>query len=99
MSNNAQLELMKSIHSITMPSFKFIGRFNTLPKEANIGDLCEINGDYYVCNDKWIDIGATATQPDYPTTATVEKMKPRLCTQCGAPLHSNKCRFCDTEYC
>lgn len=100
MSNNAQLELMKSIHSIIMPSFKYIGSFTSLPKKANMGDLCKMSGAHYVYdNNKWINIGATATQPYYPTTATVEKMKPRICTQCGAPLHSNKCEFCDTEYC
>lgn len=22
----------------------------------------------------------------------------KICTQCGATLHGNKCRFCDTEF-
>lgn len=25
-------------------------------------------------------------------------MKPRICVNCGATLHSNKCEYCDTEY-
>lgn len=24
--------------------------------------------------------------------------KPRVCSQCGAPLHGNKCEYCNTEY-
>ena len=24
--------------------------------------------------------------------------KPRVCTQCGAPLHGHKCEYCGTEY-
>ena len=100
MANNAALDLMKNIHSITMPGFKYIGSFTSLPKKANIGDLCKMSGAYYFYSDnKWIDVGDATTQPYYPTTITVEKMKPRLCTQCGAPLHNNKCEFCDTEYC
>ena len=23
---------------------------------------------------------------------------PRVCSQCGAPLHGNKCEYCNTEY-
>ena len=26
------------------------------------------------------------------------RKKPRLCTQCGAPLHGDKCEYCRTEY-
>ena len=32
-----------------------------------------------------------------PKTIALRK-KPRLCTQCGAPLHGNKCEYCRTEY-
>jgi len=32
-----------------------------------------------------------------PKTIALRK-KPRLCTQCGAPLHGNKCEYCNTEY-
>ena len=59
MANNAALDLMKNIHSIIMPGFKYIGSFTSLPKKANIGDLCEMSGAYYVYNNnKWIEIGA-----------------------------------------
>ena len=26
------------------------------------------------------------------------KKKPRVCSQCGAPLHGDKCEYCKTEY-
>lgn len=34
---------------------------------------------------------------DVPTT---KNMIPKFtnCKNCGAPLHSNRCEFCDTEY-
>lgn len=32
-----------------------------------------------------------------PRTIALRK-KPRLCTQCGAPLHGDKCEYCRTEY-
>lgn len=25
-------------------------------------------------------------------------MKAKICINCGAPLHTNKCEYCDTEY-
>ena len=30
--------------------------------------------------------------------ATTPEKKPRVCTQCGAPLHGDKCEYCNTEY-
>ena len=102
MANSAALELMRSIKditSVTVSGFKYMGKVDKLPEKSNIGDVYSCNGKNYVYNNGWTEMGFTATQPDYPTTVTVEKMKPRLCTQCGAPLHSSKCRFCDTEYC
>lgn len=30
--------------------------------------------------------------------ATVPEKRPRVCSQCGAPLHGNKCEYCNTEY-
>lgn len=36
------------------------------------------------------------------TCGTEEKMnesfRPRVCERCGAPMHSNKCEYCGTEY-
>lgn len=32
-----------------------------------------------------------------PKTIALRK-KPRMCTQCGAPLHGDKCEYCRTEY-
>ena len=33
------------------------------------------------------------------THKTIEPVKkPRTCSQCGAPLHGNKCEYCNTEY-
>lgn len=28
----------------------------------------------------------------------IKIMKPIICKNCGAPLHSKKCEYCDTEY-
>lgn len=30
--------------------------------------------------------------------ATTPEKRPRVCSQCGAPLHGNKCEYCNTEY-
>lgn len=27
-----------------------------------------------------------------------QKRRPRLCTQCGAPMHGEICEYCGTEY-
>ena len=37
---------------------------------------------------------------DVPDAPTTKNMIPKLtnCKNCGAPLHSNWCEFCDTEY-
>ena len=32
------------------------------------------------------------------TISSVRGMKPLICTQCGAPLHSERCEFCGTQY-
>lgn len=32
-----------------------------------------------------------------PKTIALRK-KPRVCSQCGAPLHGHKCDYCGTEY-
>ena len=29
---------------------------------------------------------------------TLPEKSPRVCSQCGAPLKSNKCEYCNTEY-
>lgn len=31
-------------------------------------------------------------------TATMPEKRPRVCSQCGAPLHGDKCEYCNTEY-
>lgn len=31
-------------------------------------------------------------------TATMPKKRPRVCSQCGAPLHGDTCTYCGTEY-
>lgn len=37
---------------------------------------------------------------DMPDAPTTKNMVPKLtnCKNCGAPLHGNRCEFCDTEY-
>lgn len=30
--------------------------------------------------------------------ATTPEKRPRVCSQCGAPLHDGKCEYCGTEY-
>ena len=30
--------------------------------------------------------------------ATVPEKRPRVCSQCGAPLHGHTCAYCGTEY-
>ena len=32
-----------------------------------------------------------------PKTIALRK-KPRVCSQCGAPLHGHTCEYCGTEY-
>lgn len=29
---------------------------------------------------------------------TLPEKRPRLCSQCGAPLHGHTCTYCGTEY-
>ena len=31
-------------------------------------------------------------------TATMPEKRPRVCSQCGAPLHGHTCEYCRTEY-
>lgn len=54
------------------------------------------NGALIHCLNRWIEkIGTPNT--DVPT---IKSMTPKLtnCKNCGAPLHSNRCEFCGTEY-
>lgn len=30
--------------------------------------------------------------------ATTPEKRPRVCSQCGAPLHGHTCEYCGTEY-
>lgn len=30
--------------------------------------------------------------------ATVPEKRPRVCSQCGAPIHGDRCEYCGTEY-
>lgn len=32
------------------------------------------------------------------TISPVRRMRPCICTQCGAPLHGERCEFCGTQY-
>lgn len=104
MNNSATLDLMKSVNNLISDNrFVYKSKFDHFPKDAKFGNIITKDGFLYLfTNNKWgkwekIDI-FTSTLNSHKTTATAS-IYPKLCTQCGAPLHSNKCRFCDTEYC
>lgn len=47
---------------------------------------------------KSVIVPTSAEHRPFPSYEKEALPLPRLCTQCGAPLHGSKCKYCDTEF-
>ena len=59
------------------------------------GAICYLydTQEVYLHNDNnWVKLTSLTNNP------RPERKHPRICTQCGSPLHGYKCEYCDTEY-
>jgi len=73
-------------------------------KNPLIGDVCIKDNKIYLYSskNKWELMENTIPTNDTiyytETNFKLHKLKPKICSCCGAPLRSNKCAYCDTEY-
>ena len=70
-------------------SINYRGEYETLPTTGKYGDLIYYDGVYYVC-------GGNDWDPVNDIKQT--HIDPQICSRCGAPLHGNRCEYCETEY-
>ena len=74
------------------------GSFDTFPRDEKIADVAIIDGRLYIWRgDEWESIEEIPEKYKSKENIT-EKLKPRICTNCGAPLKGLKCEYCGTEY-
>lgn len=61
----------------------------------------ELGGNGFVIDylNRYIN-GIDTSDKDSTITPATKNVVPKLtnCKNCGAPLHSNRCEFCDTQY-
>lgn len=74
------------------------GSFDTFPRDAKIADVATIDGRLYIWRgDEWESVEEIPEKYKRKENIT-KKLKPRICTNCGAPLKGLKCEYCGTEY-
>lgn len=68
------------------------------PPDASIGSVCLKNDTLYINtqqdNPQWEILATAYSEPE------VKYLKPELaiCECCGAPLHGDRCEYCDSTY-
>lgn len=72
-----------------------------------IGDCMIKNNKVYIygAKDEWIELGGSNTVLNdtvyYPTARAKHqphKLKRKICSACGAPMHGYICEYCGSEY-
>lgn len=91
-SNSAIQALSQNVHIL----------INEFPDKPHVGDIT-IKNDKIYCygtDSKFIPISSTIAETKVASYQENTDKKPiaKICTQCGATLQGNKCRFCDTEF-
>lgn len=67
------------------------GSYDKLPDTGEIGDMIVIGDDLYIfTGDQYELIGKRELEP--------QKIVPRVCKSCGAPLKNGKCEYCGSQY-
>lgn len=70
-------------------------------KNPAIGEVCLKDNKVFMYDSKegWVSIEPISSSvPLYYTDFKPRKLKRRICSACGAPLHGLICEYCGTEY-
>ena len=83
--------------SLLTSSMFFVG--STFPEDPKPGDaVCKDGVIYLYTGTSWDGLEAIEDLSIRSNTPTETELKPKICIRCGAPMHTNKCEYCKTEY-
>ena len=80
-------------------SLTYVG--TTEPNNPKTGDITfntKTGLWYSYLDNSWIEISTDITTSYSKPKVEYRELKPKTCSHCGAPLHSNKCEYCGVEY-
>jgi hypothetical protein len=88
--------MLDTINTLTT-TLSYTGEYSNI-KKYNFGDVVIKNGNTYIYTLEGWELICKA--PSSPTTTPTPKFeyRPKICPQCGAPFHGNKCEYCGTEF-
>ena len=69
---------------------------------VSLSDLSLLEGEFVFTidtNEIFIGTKNGFVQIQPPKEKLNKQLRPHICERCGAPMHSNICDYCRTEYC
>lgn len=82
-------------------TFRATAHGQGFPKESYDGELflqldTKKMFKYSASTHTWEELSLSSLSSQSETST--KPLTAQICTQCGAPLHGNRCEYCDTEY-